>query len=858
MRKINLIPLLILGVVASCSRKQPESLLTKWSHKISEENSFDRVIASSSLKPQQCFKDIFDVPTLKKEVAELEKKYAGGEKVSGTWKHLDLSSLPIPQANFLKTYGDKIGDLKNPESIDYSGCEDVPCIYNRIYKKDNHVAGYVHYLWYLKLGNMLSADNDVPDQASKEAGIYNKKEHPLSQYLYNDTELFGLWRLGHLLKTPYTKINYLQEVQRIPRGQKIEGREPGVCGLASSTGWILLNDGCLTVYGQRLDMGYLYQAVTHELAHHIDFESGRGTREFYRSHKKDYLDLIGMWIEEYEKDGKQIREWRIKTTANLVSSYAGTLPQENFAETMSLFRVDGEHVKRKVVPDHYRFVSENFYESKNFENDTLLQNWIGAYRAETEREVLRAVVECSSETNGSKKSNFFSIKDFKYRPSPNSMNCLSSRMEELTTTLMSKVALYEAEGCDVFNDQKNKEKWKSSLKVQLKDILNRYLEEVQIDKDYIARIQSFYADIEDRTLAQESYISCYKESNEVSCYEETLVTRVKGEIAKLKVSEDQEKELIDLYMSVHPYEVISSEVKTSYNTFVRSHLEKIRYGADELWTSCRTGPQSDELPPRGSFFQIAEGYMVSSLYNCLNSSAPDILKHTIRSIDVDGAKLHNPKEEVILMDEVKPHLLSMLKDKFETETQREFNEIRKFIDNEDGSLRILLLSDFSWVKNVVDPDELQKNCMQGAVKSIPFEPLFHIKSKAFAEMINNKICAGIDSSPEYKKWESESKEMFKELVAKDLEGMLVSAGEERARACLEKFPITNSVSKIKFRNDRESCLTSNWQEVEGRVLEELKENPYIQKFQFSPDDFKTEMAASARRIQLKLIKENFN
>src|SRR5690606_12112734 len=181
MRKINLIPLLILGVVASCSRKQPESLLTKWSHKVAKESSFDRVIASSSLKQQQCFKDIFDVQTLKKEVAELEKKYAGGEKVSGTWKHLDLSSLPIPQANFLKTYGDKIGDLKNPESIDYSGCEDVPCIYNRIYKKDNHVAGYVHYLWYLKLGNMLSADNDDPDQASKEDGNYNKKEHPLSQ-----------------------------------------------------------------------------------------------------------------------------------------------------------------------------------------------------------------------------------------------------------------------------------------------------------------------------------------------------------------------------------------------------------------------------------------------------------------------------------------------------------------------------------------------------------------------------------------------------------------------------------------------------------------------------------------------------
>lgn len=858
MRKINLIPLLILGMAVSCTRKQPETLITKWNNKVAKESSFDRVIASSSLKQQQCFKDIFDVQTLKKEVAELEKKYAGGEKVTGTWKHIDLSTLPIPQANFLKTYGGKIGDLKNPESIDYSGCEDVPCIYNRVYKKDNHVAGYVHYIWYLKLGHMLSADNMVPDQNSKTAGIYNGKEIPLSGYLYNDTELFGLWRLSHLLRVPYTNLSYLKETQRIPRGENVEGRPGGVCGVASSAGWVVLNDGCLTVYGQRLDTGYLYQAVTHELAHHVDFESGRGTREFYRSHKKDYLDLIGMWIEEYERDGKQVREWKIKTTANLVSSYAGTLPQENFAETMSLFRVDGELVKRKVISDHYKFVSDNFYESKNFENETLIKNWIGSYKADMEREVLRAVIDCSTESSGSKKSTFFGISDFKYRPSPNSMNCLSSRMEDLTTTLMNKVALFEAEGCGVLTDKTYQAKWASSLKVHLKDILNRYLEEVQVDKDYIARIQDFYSDVEDRTLANESYVSCYKEVNEVACYEETLLSKIKERVTKLKVSPSQEKDLIDLYVSIHPYSAVSSEVKTSYKTFVSSNLEKIRYETDDLWRSCRTGPQNDDLPPKGSIFQVAEGYMVSSLFNCINSSAPDTIKRAVRSLDVDGAKLQNTKEEMVLIDEVKPHVVSMLKEKFEQESMREFNEIRIFIEGEDGSIRSRLISDFSWVRNVIDGKELQKNCESEATRMISFEPLFHIKRKVFSELVNGKICAGISSTPEYKKWVSESQDMFKEMVAKDLEGMLYVAGEERARECLSKYPITNSVSKIKFRNDREACLTNNWGEVERKVLDQLKSNPYVEKFKFSLDEFKTELAGNARRTQLKLIKEHFN
>src|SRR5690606_36940327 len=99
----------------------------------------------------------------------------------------------------------------------------------------------------------------------------------------------------------------------------------------------------------------------------------------YRSHKKDYLDLIGMWVEEFVKDnGEQERQWHLKSRENLVSSYAGTLPQENFAETLAYFRVDPEHTKRRVTKDHYKFISDNFHEGKNFENETLLKEWIAA------------------------------------------------------------------------------------------------------------------------------------------------------------------------------------------------------------------------------------------------------------------------------------------------------------------------------------------------------------------------------------------------------------------------------------------------------------------------------------------------
>lgn len=858
MKKNNLLPLLILGIAASCSRKTPETLLSKWEKKVSSETSFERALASSSLKEKECLKDVFDVTTLKKEVSDLEKKFAAGEKVTGTWKHIDLSTLPIPQANFLKSYGSQIGDLKDPTSIDYSGCEDVPCLFNRIYKKENNVAGYVHYLWYLKFGHLLSADNLVPDQKSSTAGQYNDKEFALDAYLYSDKELFGLWRLSHMLKPPHTNLAYLKEMQRVPRGEPFEGRSMQTCGLASSAGWILLNDGCLTIYNDRMDTGYLYQAVAHEITHQVDFQQGRGTREFYRSHKKDYLDLIGMHLDEYVDDkGVQVRQWKLKPGAKLVSSYAGTLPQENFAETISLFRVEGDMVKSKTTDEHYAFVSTNFFDDKNFETPSLMNNWINSYAADTEREALRAVIDCS-ESKVSQKNAYFSLNDFTYKPSVSMLNCLGSKSEEIAETIRRKAALYEPEGCMALSNDTNKKVWNGHVKEKLKTIMNRYLQELEVDKDYIARIQGFYSDIDDRRVPKVAFVSCFEESNESECYRSELSLRVREQIASLKVSLEQEKELIDLYLSVHPYVDVSNEVKEGYKVFVSSNLEKIRYEAEDLWGSCKAIPHNDLESPRGSIFQVAEGYMISSFYNCLNSKAPEAIKHSVRSLEVDGAKIQNTKEELILYKEVQPHFVKMLQEKFDVASMNELNEIRKFIEEEDGSIRGRILSDFSWVKNVTKTEGVQTDCRAEALRLISFEPLYHVKGKIFSDLASSTICAGITTSSEYKKWLSESETVFKDMVINDLEKMLYTAGSSRARECLEKFPITNSVSKIKYRTQRDACLTEKWSDVENQVLNELKSNAYVEKFKFNLEDFRGELSKNSRRTQLKLIKENFN
>ncbi len=404
MKKTNTLILLTLLAGVGCTKKSPETLISKWSSPDSQVDVVERKLASGT--DGQCLQDMYSLDTLKSQVKSLERNFSNAPKVNGTWKHLDLSGLPVPQANFLKSYGDAIGDLRNPDSIDYSMCDDVPCIFNRIYGKENDVAGYVHYLWYLRFGNMLSADNKSPSQSSKNAGEYNGKIHPLSSYLYTDNELYAFWRLSLMLKPPHTNLSYLKEVQHVPRGERFEGDYKAACGLAFSTGFILLNDGCLTLR-QNPDEGYLYHAVTHELSHQIDFQEGRGTRLFYRSHKQDYLDLAGMFLKEFVNEkGENVRQWEHKPGIKLVTSYAGGNPQENFAESVAVFRVEGDQTKSAITSDHYNFVSRDYYQGRAFHREALSQIWIDTYAQDTSNSVFKAVVDCSKEKSSPRSSYF--------------------------------------------------------------------------------------------------------------------------------------------------------------------------------------------------------------------------------------------------------------------------------------------------------------------------------------------------------------------------------------------------------------------------------------------------------------------
>jgi hypothetical protein len=704
---------------------------------------------------------------------------------------------------------------------------------------------------------MLAADNKIPVQKSKNPGEYKDKTHSFDKYLFSDKELYALWRLSHMLKAPHTTLNYLKEVQRIPRGENFEEAGPSACGLAYSSGYILLTDSCLSVSSDQ-DMGYLYQAVTHELSHHVDFETGRGSKKFYRSHKDDYLELAGFFLEEYvDKDGKTQRRWAHTKDIKLVSEYAGTAPEENFAESIAFFRVEGDITKKNLTDKHYDFVSNEYYFSKSFYRDMIVKSWIEEYQSEILQKSFKSVIDCSKEKS-SPKSVFFSAKDFSTPLLPQMINCLGERASEITQEIKNKTMLYKPDGCRVQNHHSMEGKWSAIMKESLISVFDKYVQDLKKDPAYLGRIKTFYDDLADKTPAREAYVNCFGEGDGPKCFMDSIRKRATEKAVALNLPDDQTNDLIEMYVSYHSYESIKDELKKSYHVLVQSNIEEIRSEARSLWKSCEGISHNDSETPSGSVFQIADGYMVSSFYNCLNSEAPTSIKNAVRGISVNGKKVQNAKEELILYNEVKPAFTSLLTDIFKVEREKEAKSASDLLLNDQGQLRSQIISSFDWVKNVVDNQAILSDCKKKAYELIKLRPLFHLPKTLFSDYLEKNSCLNISTSKEFSSWLDGTKGQFSEKISAGLDDKMLALGTIQAKACVKQFPVDSAVNKIRFRKEREACLINQWPELENNVLKDVLSDPLVIKFQVSQVELKSKLDISRRRLQLRLMKEYFN
>lgn len=858
---------LILLVLSACSKPNKKSLFFSQLEKSASSDHQVTQRAIATIDGQKCLKDVFSVSVLKNEIREWEKKYSSGTKVTGKWKHLNLAELSIAQATFLKIYGDRIGDLSDPNAFDFSSCQDVPCLFNKIYGKEDDVAGYVHYLWFLKMGNLLAATNNVYNAKSQtRPGIYNGKAFPVSSYLYRGPELYGFWRLLMMMKEPHTSLADFKEIHRVPQGESFdfvqEKRARGedhslgeTCGLAYSSGYVLLQDLCLSIYDD-WESGDFYSSILHEFSHQVDYHEGRKLERTYRSDKQDYLDVSYFYLKEYKNEKNEtVRQWDHRPGIKLVTSYAGTSPAENFAESLSYFRTEADTAKENLSEEHFNFVSKNYYHAKSFTKDVLIEQWLKDQSSYLSQMAFSAVGDCSKSTQVYA-SKYFGLTDIRAMVLPTMLSCLGAKAEAASVELRSKIKVSDPDGCRVLSDYGVSQNWGPVLKKQIAELMSKYVIELQSDKDYYAKIQSFIDGISDNTLAAEAFLSCGDLAKEETCYTESVQKLALDKLSPLHLPEAHALDLAKMYTEAHPIIEIKGYLKSYYRTFVSSHRSLTDAEAQRLWSQCHSGTISDDPVPSGQSFSVGDGYIVSSIYNCLNTGFSASLKVLIGQMVVGDKVVEHPKEERMLLEEMGPELKESLTNLYIAKRNYERARVKAFILSDEQKIRSQVLGDFSWVKDIINPVSIEKDCHKVALGKITFQLLYDLKGAAFGKYIES-ACQDIPKSSEFTTWLDQSKSVFKDKMMAGLENRISELAKERAKECVIKFPLDTNVNRLKYKVDREACLVSEWPNLESRALTEFQTDPLVIKFKIDLSTVKTQLDLSRRRKQLIVIKENF-
>ncbi len=835
MLKNKYILFIFLVLFFSCqTEKSHETLLSKW--KPSTVVSLERKLAS--LAPQNCLKDTFNVDTLKAQIKELESQYPKSGNATGKWQHLDLASLPLAQQSFLSKYGTRLGNFN------FSSCGDVPCLFNKIYGKENHVAGFVHYIWYLKFGHLLVADNKLPVQNSPNPGEYQGKKISFDKYLYSDQELYGFWRLSLMLKEPYTNLRDLKEIHRVPRGELIENVPNDTCGLAYTAGWIVLSDLCL-VFGRHPDQGHFYIAVTHELDHHIDYAEGKKISKLYRSHENDYLALSGFRREEStDASNVVIRKWIPLPGVQRVTEYAGLSPQENFAETLAHFRLDGERTKPKISSEHLHFVSNGYFQDRLFDTSSFFKSWLGKSSIEVLRSTLSSVSECS-EAPGLSRADYFEPEDLSISLSRPMVNCLARKAQDLSLLIKSQTLLREPESCSLLASSFERPLWDAAVKEKIIEALDFSLEALKSDAEYFDKIKLFNAFLNDSEISNNKFLQCFTNTDQKGCFDLGIKQIVEEKLGELRFNEAQRAQLANLYYSLYNFESVQKEVTDFYRILVESNQERVDESVKVFWESCKAISPNDELPPSGNSFTLRNGYMVSSIYNCLNENYLQKVQDLSHSLDFNGEQIDDEFEKNMVLREVRQVFQYKLQDLHLQESILEKQAALILVRGDHSAIRTRLLQDLTWI----NPAQIAPSCREAALRIINFTPIYHLKKDLFREFITSEICFNISTTPEFLRWLNASKEVFTQRIYDSLDTSILARAQRLKADCTVLYPQGNRVTEIYQSFQRNRCVKQDWSKGEEEAAFEISQNDMAFRLQLTYE--KLLERAAARRAALQ-------
>lgn len=98
---------------------------------------------------------------------------------------------------------------------------------------------------------------------------------------------------------------------------------------------------------------------------------------------------------------------------------------------------------------------------------------------------------------------------------------------------------------------------------------------------------------------------------------------------------------------------------------------------------------------------------------------------------------------------------------------------------------------------------------------------------------------------------------FEEKIYLGILSDLEKRADQKTLSCLSEFPMDSMLKKIRFKTEREACLTESWSELETAAIEKAKIDPEVKKAGLTFERITSRLGSERRRLQLKLIKKYF-
>ena len=882
------------GIASSCTRNRVAAM-ARPGVTARLERSFPgltqrRTLAEDGASPQ-CFKDRLNFNEVRRFVQDQEAQ-ARGPKMLDVWKQLDLSRLPIPQAQYF-TQGSRYLKEKN---IDYSGATDLIAVLNRAYGSKGDQEGLGHYAWWLRTGTFLSLSDtipyhpkDNPEGGGSENDSYSYAEG--NEY-FTEAELLAFWRLSYLLPPamrflPNAKAIYRFPGMRVPVGWKrkegfkiVIERGDGsvltitrgpvkVCADSWSNGIMRYTPICaLANFGEGpgIDEDFV-QTMIHETAHWKDnalarvsmteaWESLSGWRDLTVTPDQPQL-TSHEWGYDPDKEG-------------FISDYAMTNPVEDFAESVAWARVRGETMRetsegsrefvkatfgpeelKKLAPKKFALITRLAFEGRSYDQEGLRSYYTDQVYAGMAESLPSVNQRCGADAA-----------------------CRDLGLGEAASGVLKRLRAEEPEACDFL--ERREAEVVATAKSRLGSAVVAVTENPPEIPKKVESVRSLRETLAEQIDAREIYIHCYSQPDVGACYLKTLNEAVDRVIAQYSASplSDAEKQTERDRVAVQAsYYDTAQRVRAFYSKLLSGATTPVVDAARKRWDDCQAAMGSEPVGalPVTRPFSGGTQYVDAGILACVNGGAlSDVAFERDRFAQASGVEITDPDvrtyiDSLLLETYLGAFTAFLQRDALRDQLARDERRPRVV-----GVLKTEILSLADWQVGLASAEEARSRCLKVADQT--FDAYF--ARVALNDRVSTRFIAAadlklawLDETCEAVAKDSQIQEAVRateaareraarqererqaKLAAQELTKQrqaLASAGSVLVQECKTQNPIrTQRSSEVqRVKQTRRACVRKAWPERSASVWKKLGKPGFVS------DSFKKESdAILARSIE---------